>query len=132
MRERTMSFPSWLHSFRPVLAPSQRHRRRRGASESPMHQPSFEVLEDRRLLSFSGGSIPEDLDAHVVWAPQPPLLADFTGDGIPDKISSTWREVDVRPGRGDGIFGGAIRTLPPSDWTWAVAGGLMVVADFNA
>src|SRR4051794_40238201 len=94
-REPTMSFHSWLLSFRSALMPSrgQCRQRQRRWSSTAMHRSSFEVLEDRRLLSFSWGPIPEDLDAHVVWAPQPPLLADFNGDSIPDKISSSWREV---------------------------------------
>jgi Calx-beta domain/FG-GAP-like repeat len=127
-----MSFHSWLQNLLSTLAPGrgQRYHRRRCSPRVATHRPIVEVLEDRLTPSFSWDYPPEDFNAHVVWAPPPPLLADFTSDGIPDKISSSSREVDVRPGRGDGTFGDPIRTLSP--YTYAVAGGLMAVADFNA
>ena len=89
-------------------------------------KPLLEILEQRLLLSFSSSFPLEDLD-HVVWAPPPPLLADFTSDGILDKISSNSHEVLVRPGRGDGTFGDPIHTS-----IWPTPGApLLAVADFN-
>ncbi len=94
-----------------------------------VRRPSFEPLEDRCLLSFSSAisSPPEDPDAHIVWAPPPPLVADFTSDGILDKISSNYHEVIVRPGHGNGTFGDPIRTsIQPTP-----GAPLLAVADFN-
>jgi hypothetical protein len=54
-------------------------------------------------------------------------VADFTSDGILDKISSNSHEVLVRPGRGDGTFGDSIRT----SIQMTPGAPLLAVADFN-
>jgi hypothetical protein len=103
-----------------IARPSRRRARRHAMKV-------MENLEDRRLLNFSPTSPPEDLNAHVVWAPPPPLLADFTSDGILDKITSNSHEVLVRPGLGNGTFGDPIRTsIQPTP-----GAPLLAVADFS-
>jgi hypothetical protein len=62
----------------------------------------------------------------VQWATYP-LVADFTSDGILDRISSNWNEVVVRPGRGDGTFGDPIRSAIRPAW----GAPLLAVADFS-
>jgi hypothetical protein len=62
----------------------------------------------------------------VEWATYP-LLADFTSDGILDRISSDWSEVVVHPGRGDGTFGDPIRSAIRPSW----GAPALAVADFS-
>jgi hypothetical protein len=54
-------------------------------------------------------------------------MADFTSDGILDEMSSTWSEVVVRPGRGDGTFGNPIRSAISTAW----GAPALAAADFN-
>ena len=103
-----------------------RRARHRANHRQAVRRPRVEPLEDRCLLSFSPASFSET-SPPVVWAPPPPLVADFTSDGILDKISSNSHEVLVRPGRGDGTFGDPIRTsIQPTP-----GAPLLAVADFN-
>src|SRR5262245_37305793 len=129
-----MALHSWLQNLRSALTSGRgrQHRRPPGAST---HRPHFEVLEDRLTPSFAWlGSFPIDqFPAAAMPAPQPPLLADFTSDGILDQITNGWHtvegspvnEVVVRPGRGDGTFGDPISSDAPN------ASSLLAVADFN-
>src|SRR5262245_29045495 len=91
---------------------------------------SVEALEDRLTPSFTWGDYPSDLYPPGVawgtqtWGTQPPLLADFTSDGILDQIYPDASRVAVRPGRGDGTFGDPIYTSDPT-------ASCLAVADFN-
>jgi hypothetical protein len=60
-----------------------------------------------------------------VPAQQTPIFADFTGDGIPDRLTAVFGDVAVRPGLGDGTFGDPIYSYVPT------SGGGFFVADFN-
>src|SRR5439155_16735548 len=101
--------------------------RQRRSPRAATHRPNLEALEDRLTPSFVWGGIVQTYPPGVVWAPPPPLVADFTSDGILDKISSNWHEVVVRPGRGDGTFGDPITTnIAPTP-----GAPLLAVADFN-
>src|SRR5262245_10837520 len=90
MGERTMSLHRWLQNLRAALTPgrSQCHPRQRGALRAGTQRPHLEVLEDRLTPSFGWDGVyyPESPPG-VVWTPSPPLLADFTSDGIPDQLS---------------------------------------------
>jgi len=88
-----------------------------------MYRPSLEALEDRLTPSFLWGGIYPEAPPGVEWAPPPPILADFTSDGILDRLGNFFDRVAVEPGLGDGSFGDPII----SDLH---AGGL-AVADFN-
>ena len=72
-----------------------RRARHRANHRQAVRRPRVEPLEDRCLLSFSPASFSET-SPPVVWAPPPPLVADFTSDGILDKISSNSHEVRYR------------------------------------
>jgi hypothetical protein len=91
-----------------------------------MRRPRLEVLEDRLTPSFTWADYPPDpYPPGVDWAPPPPLLADFTSDGILDQIyPAAWNMMAVRPGLGDGTFGDPIYSYDPY-------AGNLVVADFN-
>jgi hypothetical protein len=120
-----MSFHSWLQHLRSTLArrPDQRRHRRRGSLRAATHRPSLEVLEDRLTPSFTwSGS--DQYPTNAEPAQPTPVLADFTGDGIPDRLTTDSNYVFVQPGRGDGTFGNAIISYGPTG-----LGG--VVDDFN-
>jgi hypothetical protein len=127
-----MSIHSWLQNFRSGLTPDrgQRHPRRRGSLRAGAHPFSLEVLENRLALSFGwDGAYYEVPPAGVVaWTPRPPLLADFTSDGIPDQLSVNFLfyELRIRPGRGDGTFGNPIIT-----GIYSPNGAQLGVADIN-
>ena len=106
-----------------------RRNSRRTNRRQAVRQPRVELLENRCLLSFSSTwpFPPEDPDAHIMWAPPPPHVADFTSDGILDKVSSNSHEVLVRPGRGDGTFGDPIRSAIHPAW----GAPALAVADFS-
>ncbi|MCI0357786.1 MAG: hypothetical protein L0211_04770 [Planctomycetaceae bacterium] len=88
-----------------------------------MYRPSLEVLEDRLTPSFGWGGYLSEPPPGVEWAPPPPLFADFTSDGILDRLSNSFGWVAVEPGLGDGSFGDPII----SD----LFAGSLAVADFN-
>ena len=119
----------WLNTFFSFLKtiPSTRRPARRREQTSRLR---LEMLENRLTPSFTWyGDFPGHEPPGVEWEPQP-LVADFTSDGIVDQIMSDWDEVVVRPGRGDGTYGEAIRTPSPYGFQ-AAAGGYMAAADFN-
>ena len=71
-----MSFQSWLKNLRSAQTCTQRL--------------SVEVLEDRLTPSFGwdGAYYPQPPPS-TTFTPSPPFLADFTSDGILDRISPT-------------------------------------------
>jgi hypothetical protein len=126
-----MSFHSWLQNLRSALTPNRgrRHPRRRGSLRAGAHRISLELLEDRLTPSFGwDGAYYSVPPPGVVPAPQPPLLADFTSDGIPDQLSVNFvfYELRIRPGRGDGTFGN-----PIISGIYSPNGAQLGVADFN-
>jgi hypothetical protein len=87
---------------------------RRANQRHAVRRPTFEALEDRLTLSYVwDGIYYTEPPPGVVWAPELPLLADFTSDGIPDQISANYisNNVAVRPGHGDGTFGDPISSF---------------------
>jgi hypothetical protein len=120
-----MSFESWLQSLRSALTPgrSQSWQRQRRWARTAMHQPSFQVLEGRCLLSFSpAASFPAGAN------PQAVATGDFNNDGRLDLAVANHdnRTVGVLLGDGQGGFGAvrqsAAGTIGPVSLT---------VADFN-
>src|SRR5262249_28604801 len=103
MGERIMSFPSWMQSLRSALTPgrSQGRQRRRRSPQAATHRPSFEVLEDRTLPSFSA---PVGFAAGT--GPNAVVTTDFNGDGRLDLavLNAGSDDVSVLLGRGDGDF----------------------------
>jgi hypothetical protein len=84
-------------------------------------------VEDRLTpsLGWTFGLPLDQYPPDAVPSQQPPLFADFTGDGIPDRLTADFGVVAVRPGLGDGTFGNPIYSEVPT-------GGIQfVVADFN-
>jgi Calx-beta domain-containing protein/FG-GAP repeat protein len=121
-----MSLYSWLQNLRSALAPVRGKRRhtRQSSHRAARHRPSLEVLEDRLTPSFMWAETLSDAPPGVEWAPPPPLLADFTSDGILDRLGHGFgREVTVEPGLGDGTFGDPIFSEFYADY--------LAVADFN-
>lgn len=119
-----MSFRAWLTNLRSALAPDRgEHPRPPGSVRGTTLRLGVEALEDRLTPSLVWGGTSSSAPAGVEWAPQPPppLLADFTGDGILDRINGGW--VTVEPGLGDGTFPGPIEAGAWAHY-WAVA-------DFN-
>src|SRR5262245_1411621 len=118
-----MSLYRWLQNLRSALAPFRGKRRhtRQGSHRSARHRSSLEVLEDRLAFSFGwDGTNYSEPPPGVEWAPPSPLLADFTSDGILDRVGGqcTCRSVAVEPGLGDGTFGDPI---PSSLWAGNLA-----------
>src|SRR4030095_10673246 len=100
-----MSFYSWLQNLRFARAPrrGQRHCGRRGSHRAARHRPSLEVLDDRLTHRPAWCETLSDAPPGVEWPPPPPLLADFTSDGILDRLGHGFGgEVTVEPGLGDG------------------------------
>lgn len=120
-----MTFRTWLQNLRSALSSgrSQPNLRRRGSLRAAPHRLTVEALEDRLTPSLVWGGTSSSAPAGVEWAPPPPppLLADFTGDGILDRINGGW--VTVEPGLGDGTFADPIEAGAWAHY-WAVA-------DFN-
>jgi hypothetical protein len=112
-----MSFDSWLQQLRCTLA--RRPDQRRASLRAATHWPSFEVLEGRITPSLTWSSSDQYPDS-ATPAQQMPLFADFTGDGIPDRLTTDWYGVNVQPGRGDGTFGNAIISDGPTGFGGAV------------
>src|SRR5262245_25248018 len=117
MGERTMSFHRWLQNLRSTLSPrrGQRQHRQRGSFRAATHRPSLEVLEDRLTPSLYFGGWSDQFPPDVALEQPAPLDADFTGDGIPDRLTNELNSVVVRPGRGDGTFGNPIYGYFPSN-----------------
>src|SRR5262245_48623508 len=122
-----MSLHSWLQNLRFALAPRRGQRRngRPGSLRAAKYPPSLEVLEHRLTPSFMWAESLAIAPPGVEWAPPPPLLADFTSDGILDRLGGncSCNLVAVEPGLGDGSFGDPIIS--------ALWSGNLAVADFN-
>jgi FG-GAP-like repeat/Dockerin type I domain len=114
-----MSFYRWLQNLGSALAPGpdQRNHGPRGSHRATRHWPSFEVLEDRCLLSFT--------PAASFAAGAPLATGDFNNDGQFDLVTSNGSSVSVRLGNGDGTF------QPAQSFTTGPATASVAVGDFN-
>src|SRR5262245_37445213 len=106
-----MSLHSWLQNVRSTLGHGERHHQQRGSIRAARHRLNVEVLEARLTPGFVATYYPPG-----AGAPQSlPRLADFTSDGIDDRIDILDWKVAVWPGRGDGTFADPIRNTATND-----------------
>ena len=121
-----MSFNHWLRNLGTALAPGpgQCNRGQRGSLQAVRHWPSFEVLEDRCLLSFSPvTSFPVGLSPSTV------VTADFNNDGQFDLATLNENTISVLLGGGDGTFLSPLTSSSPDAYFFSQT---VAVGDFNA